>query len=194
DNTPSPTFIGSTFKIEATICARETEPNNTPATANNFGSQMFGIEGSINSAGDVDFYSLGSPAAGSRVFALVDSVASNTTDMDMRVTTTTDTLEYDDLNADVLFGTLGPAIGGTPVLGGSVFLRVNHNSAATVAEPYRLYSIVQPAGANPLPSCPAITTSATSETEPNNTSAQANSAANNYFSGSLAGPAPSTDV
>ena len=195
DNTALPTFSGSPFTIEASVCTRETEANNTPATANNFGPQAFAIEGSITPAGDVDFFTLGTVTAGSRVFALVDSVASNTTDLDMRVTTAVDTLEFDDLNADVLFGTLGPAIGGTPVPAtGSVFLRVNHNSAASVAEPYRLYYKVQPPGANPLPSCAGQTTSATSESEPNNTSAQANTAANNYFSGSLAGPAPSTDV
>jgi peptidase C25-like protein len=196
DNVAPGTFPGSTFTIEASACTREIESNNTPATANNFGITGFGIEGSITPAGDVDFYTLGSPAAGSRIFALADSVASNTTDLDMRVTTSTDTLEFDDLNADILFGTLGPAIGGTPVPAGagSVFLRVNHNSAASVAEPYRLYYKIQPPGANALPSCSSVTTSATSETEPNNTSAQANTAANLYFSGSLAGPAPSTDL
>jgi hypothetical protein len=194
DNLSPAISSGTSFTIEATNCVRETEPNNTPAAANNFGAQVFGIEGSITPAGDVDFYTLGAPAAGSRVFAHVDSVAGNSTDTDMRVTTTTGTLEYDDSNADLLFGILAPSIGGTPVPGGSIFLRINHNSPAQVAEPYRLYSIVQPPGANPLPSCPGSTTSATSEIEPNNTSGQANSALNNYFSGSLAGPAPSIDV
>ncbi len=194
DNVAPITFAGTTFTIEVNACTRETEANNTPATANSFGAQAFGIEGSITPAGDVDFFTLGTPASGSRVFALADSVASNTTDLDMRVTTAVDTLEYDDLNADALFGTLGPAIGGTSVPGSAVFLRVNHFNAASVAEPYRLYYTVQPPGANALPACPATTTSATAETEPNNTAAQANSAANKYFSGSLPGPAPSTDV
>ncbi len=196
DNVAPGTFLGGSFTIEATTCTRETEANNTPATANNFGAQAFGIEGSIAAAGDVDFFSLGTPATGSRIFALVDSVAANTTDFDMRVTTAVDTLEYDDLNADILFGTLGPAIGGTPVPAGagSVFLRVNHNSATTTAEPYRLYYTTQPPGANPLPGCTSVTTSATAESEPNDTSGTADTAANKYFSGALAGPAPSTDV
>jgi hypothetical protein len=200
DNTPQGMFIGSTFTIEATTCTRETEANNTPATANSFGAQAFGIEGSITPVGDVDFFSLGTPASGSRVFALLDGVASNSSDFDMRVTTTVDTLEYDDLNADVLFGTLGPAIGGTPVSGVSVFLRVDGFDDPSpaippiIGEPYQLYYTIQPPGANALPACPATTTSATAETEPNNTAAQANSAANKYFSGSLPGPAPSTDV
>jgi len=195
DNNDETTFAGTPFVIEASTCVRETEANNTPATANSFGSQAFGIEGSITPAGDVDFYSLGSPGAGSRVFALVDGEASNSTDFDMRVTTTVDTLEYDDLNADVLFSTLSPAIGGTPVSSaGPVFLRVNNFLAAAAAEPYRLYYTVQPPGANPLPSCGSVTTSAMAESEPNNTPAQADQAVNNYFSGSLAGPAPSTDL
>ncbi len=196
DNVAAITFPGTPFTIEAGTCLRETEANNTPATANNFGTQAFGIEGSITPAGDVDFFTIGAVAAGSRIFALADGVASNSTDFDMRVTTTVDTLEFDDINADVLFGTLGPAIGGTPVPAGagSIFLRVNHNSAATVAEPYRLSYAVQPPGANALPSCPSLTTSATPETEPNNISTQSNAAVNRYFSGSLAGPAPSTDV
>ena len=196
DNVVPLTFPGTAFTIEASTCSRETEANNTPGTANNFGIQFLGLEGSITPAGDVDFYTLGAVAAGSRIFALLDGVASNSTDYDMRVTTTSNTLEYDDINADVLFGTLGPAIGGTPVPAGagSVFLRVDHNSAATAAEPYRLFYVVQPPGANPLPSCPAFTTSATPEAEPNDTTPQSNAAVNRYFSGSLSGAAPSTDV
>ncbi len=181
---------GSSFTIEANRCISETEPNNTPATANML---SFGGEGSLP-AGDVDFFSLGTPASGSRVFALIDGVASNSTDFDLRVTTTTDTLEYDDANADVAFGSLSATIGGTPLTGVPSFLRVSHFSG-TAAEPYRIYSVVQPPGANSLPGCiGGPTTSATAETEPNNTTATANSAGNKYFSGSLAGPAPSTDV
>ena len=195
DNNAEASFAGSPFVIEASVCVRESEPNNTPATANSFGSQAFGIEGSVGSAADVDFYSLGNLSAGARVFAMIDSAAANSSDFDMRVTSTVDTLEYDDLNADTLFGSLGPAIGGTIIpTGGLIFLRVNHNSANSVAEPYRLFYNVQPAGANPLPSCSFLTTSASTEIEPNNTAAQANAAVNNYFSGSLSGPAPSTDV
>jgi hypothetical protein len=171
---------GSPFTIEATQCTAETEANNTPATAN---ALSCGVQGSINPAADVDFFSLGTPATGSRVFALLDGVSSNTTDYDMRVTTATDTLEYDDLNNDIAFGSLASNVAGTPLTGVASFLRVNHNSAAAVAEPYRLYAVVQPPIA-----------SATAETEPNNTTGQANTAGNNYFSGSLSAPAASTDV
>jgi hypothetical protein len=184
---------GSTFTLEATRCVRETESNNTPATANTL---TFGMEGSIGVSGDVDFYSLGTPAAGSRVFALIDGVAANISDFDLRVTTATDTLEFDDLNADVPFGSLSATVGGTPANGSPLFLRVNVSPATMVqvSEPYRVYYAVQPPGANPVAACPSVTTSATSETEPNNTTANANSASNNFFSGSLSGPAPSTDT
>lgn len=171
---------GSAFTVEVTACTQETEPNGTPATAN---AGVNGIEGSITPAADADFFSVGTPAAGSRLFALVDGVAANSTDFDLRVTTATDTLEYDDLNNDIPFGSLGPNIEGTPLTGVESFLRVNHFSATTQAEPYRLYYTVRPSLA-----------SAITETEPNDTIGQATSDASGYFSGALSGPAPSTDV
>jgi hypothetical protein len=182
---------GSSFTIEVNSCTQETEPNDTPAQADPI---VLGIEGSINPAGDADFYTLGTPAAGSRVFAMVDGIAANAKgDFDLRVTTATDTLEYDDSNNDAPFRVLAPNVAGTPTTGTQTFLRVNHFSANPVppiappptpeaAEPYRLYAIVQP----PI-------NTATVEAEPNNTIAQANAAANNYFSGNLGGPAPSID-
>lgn len=183
---------GSTFTIEATNCSSESEPNDTPATADPL---IFGGEGAIFPAGDADFYSLGTFPAGSRVFAMIDGVAANSTDFDLRVTTATDTLEYDDLNLDVPFGSLSPTVAGTPLTSAAAFLRINHFQAGTTSRPYRLYATVQPPGANTIEPCTnGSTSSATDETEPNNTTATANSAANNYFEGNLAAPAPSTDV
>ncbi|MFL6212739.1 MAG: C25 family cysteine peptidase [Blastocatellia bacterium] len=187
-------FDGSSFIIEASRCTKETEPNGTPATAN---TPTFGIEGTIGVAGEADFFSLGTPPAGSRVFALIDGIASANGDFDLRVTTATDTLEYDDADADFLFGITAPVIAGTPTTGTQTFLRVScfdTSGPFATLEPYRLYYNVQPPGANPLPNCPSVTTSATPETEPNDTVAQANTAGNKYFSGSLPGPAPSSDV
>lgn len=185
---------GSTFTIEVTPCTRDIEPNGTPATAN---TPVFGIEGSLATAGDSDMFSLGTLPANTRVFAMVDGVSAdnliNSGDFDLRVTTTTDTLEYDDSNNDPQFGGLSPNIAGTRATGVATFLRISQFSNLAI-EPYRLYYNTQPPGANALPGCAAITTSATAETEPNNTIAQANVAGNKYFSGSLPGPAPSTDV
>lgn len=173
--------LGATFRIEVTRCARETEPNDTPATADPL---AFGIEGSISTAVEADFYSLGTPAAGSRVFALVDGVAANNTDFDLRVTTTTDTLEFDDINNDLKFGEFSPNVAGTSLTGVASFLRVDVNSVSNVSsEPYRLYAVVQP----PIGS-------ATNEVEPNGTIGEASTAINKYFSGALSGGPPSSDV
>jgi hypothetical protein len=160
----------SSFTLEVNECVSETETNNSPATAN---ALACGIEGSINPAGDVDFFSLGMPPAGSRVFAFLDAAAANNANFDLRVTTATDTLEYG----------LSNNVAGTPLTGSLAFLRVSLKSAAIATEPYRLYAVVQP----PI-------SSATPEIEPNGTIAQANMATNNYFRGTLSGPAPSTDV
>ncbi|HYP25781.1 MAG TPA: BACON domain-containing carbohydrate-binding protein [Blastocatellia bacterium] len=170
---------GSSFKIEVNQCSPESEPNNTPGTAD---PNVFGLTGGIQTAGDLDFYSLGTPAAGSRVFALVDGAALGLMDLDLRVTTAVDTIQFDDANNDENFGASSPNIAGAVATGSPVFLRVNHFDTGTVTEPYRLYSVVQP----PIGS-------ATAESEPNGTTAQADSAASNYFSGTLSGPAPSAD-
>jgi hypothetical protein len=174
-----PDIGGSGFTIEANLCIQESEANDTPGTADVF---VCGIEGTISPGTDADFYSIGTPASGSRIFALVNSNAANSTDLDLRVTSTTDTLEYDDFNNADPFGELGPNIAGAQANGAALFLRVNAFSGAA-AEPYRVYAAIQPSSA-----------SATAETEPNGTTATANSATNNYFSGTLPGPAPSTDV
>ncbi len=177
---------GSAFTVEVSQCQREVEPNDAPATAGT------GIEGSIGSGSDVDFYQLGTPAGGARLFAFLDGIAANSTDFDMRVTTSTDTLEYDDREADSQFGSLAPIIAGTPLTGVASYLRINHRTGLS-SEPYRLYSQIQAAGSTALPGCPSQTTSATGESESNNTTASANALPNNcafpktcyYTSGSI---------
>jgi hypothetical protein len=162
---------GSPFTIEAGRCAMESEPNDTPGAA---GALACGVEGSIAPAGDVDFFALGAPAAGSRLFALVDGAAANSTDFDLRLTTAADTLEYDDYNNDVPFGSAAPNVSGGRLGGVASYLRVSHYSPAAQAEPYRLYAAVQP---------PAEL--ATPEIEPNNSVATATGAANEYYAGAL---------
>src|SRR6266496_2002562 len=176
---------GSFYALVEACGPMETEPNNTPATANPLAC---GIQGQVNPATEADFYAIGTPAAGSRLFAMVDtSTAGPSADVDLRVNTSTDTVEYDDLDADVEFGVSGfaPIISGTIASGAPLFYQVDRFGAAPTgnAFPYRLYSVVQPAIEN-----------ASAESEPNDTTATASSAANNYFSGALAGPAPSTDA
>ncbi len=166
------------FTIEVNRCDSETEPNDMPAQAN---TPSCGIEGSISPTGEVDFFALGAPPAGARAFAMVDGVAANHDNFDLRVTTDTQTLEFDDANNAAPFGARSANVSGVPVTGENLFLRVNHE--VTNSQPYRLYSVIQP----PL-------SSAISETEPNDSVAQANTASQLYFSGTLAGSAPSDDI
>jgi hypothetical protein len=171
---------GSSFTIVATSVTEEDEPNGTPATAN---PAAFGVVGSISPADDTDFFGLGASPAGSRVFALVDGVSSNNEGYSLRVTTATDTLENGGSDNDVPFGGLSSNVAGTPLTGAATFLRINHANLIIVAEPYHLYAVVQPPSS-----------SATAESEPNDTLGQADAASSGYFAGSLSGPAPSTDV
>ncbi len=167
---------GSGFMVTATQCDRETEPNGTPAAAD---LPACGLEGSIDPAGDADVFALGTPSSGSRVFAVVDgAAATNNADLDLRVTTAADTLEYDDNNNDVAYGGQSANTSGTPLAGAASYVRVNHFSATSRTEPYRLYASVQPPAAG-----------ATPESEPNDGIAAATAGASCYFSGSLGGMA-----
>lgn len=170
---------GSPFDFEVTLCSREQETNNSPATA---GRLIPGVEGSISPVGDVDFFALGSFPPGWRAFAMVDGEAARNADFDLRITSTVDTLEYDDLDNDSLFGSSSPNIAGTLLIGGPAFVEVSYQLADD-SEPYRLYAAVQP----PL-------SRAVQESEPNNDRANANVAEENYFYGVLAGPSPSQDA
>ena len=163
---------GGSFTIEVNRCEAEVEPNGSPSSA---GELACGAEGAITPAADADFFLLGTPANGSRVFAMADGAAGNSTDFDLRVTTGTDTLEYDDLNNDVAFGTVAPNVSGTPVNGSASYLRVSHYNAAAQAEPYRLYAAIQPPAA-----------SATVESEPNDSIGTATVGPGEYYAGTLA--------
>lgn len=164
---------GGTFNVEVNACASETEPNDTPAAA---GDLACGVEGSISVNGDADFYALGVPESGARVFAVADGVAGGSTDFDLRVTTTADTLEFDDANNDTAYGATSPNVAGTQLAGAAAFLRLTHHSAIQQSEPYRLYAVVQPPSS-----------AATPEAEPNGTTGTATTGSNLYFSGSLNG-------
>jgi hypothetical protein len=178
-------FGASDFTIEVTRCTRETEDNDTPLT----GSPIpFGVEGSITPS-EADFYLLGTPPAGSRVFSLVDGIAANDNDFDLRVTTDIDTLEYDDLNNDTPFGFFSPNVAGTPLTGVRSFLRVDHFDGDVESEPYRLYTVIQPPGSNQNCNCSAV-----NESEPNDTTAQADTAPNTFFYGALSDDPPLLDV
>jgi hypothetical protein len=149
-----PTEGGSTFSIEATKCARESEPNNSQAAANVL---PCGVEGSIAPSGDVDYYGLGTFPAGYRAFAIVDAAAGNTPEMTLRAETTDEVLEMDSGDNDEAFGQFSSNLAGTILSNTPTYLRVSY-IAGNTNEPYRLYAVVRP----PLET-------ATAETEPNNT-------------------------
>lgn len=170
---------GSAFTVEVTRCLREVEPNDTPANATPFGCNL---TGAVSPVGNVDYYSLGAPAPGTRLFALVDGSAANDDQFDLRVTTGTHTLEFDNADNDAVFGSRSPNIAGTPLTGMDTFLQVSGGGAAPL-EPYRLYAAVQP----PL-------WAAVPESEPNNGAEEANFSTTNFFFGTLPGPSPSLDL
>lgn len=147
---------GSDFNIEVNRCTLENDTaNNSQATADALACP---IEGSTNAAGDVDWYNLGTPPSGDRVFAIADGVAGNTGNWDMRITTAADTLEYDNQDNVKAFGQLGPNIAGAPLTGVQSYIRMNLNSGSATGEPYRLYSVVEPPMSSAVP-----------EVEPNDT-------------------------
>lgn len=168
---------GSTFSIEVNRCRKETEPNNSTATANSLPS---GAEGSLSTTSDQDYYALGTFPAGSRLFAMVDGSAAKTTyfNMDL-VTDSGTTVEVDAGDNDYDFGDQSANIAGAILPAQPVYLRI-YNPLNKANEPYRIYAVVQPPYS-----------SATLETEPNDNYLQADSAANNYFRGTLSS---STDM
>lgn len=157
---------GGSVMLTATECATETSNNNTPATASPLSC---GMAGAIEVTNDVDFYALGLPQAGDRLFAMAEASASNSNLLTMRVTTDTTTVEYDTSDLDTPFGGGAPGVAGTPLTAVPHFLRINHDTT-TIAEPYHVYSVIQ--SGTPVP-----------EVEPNETQQTATSAASNYFSG-----------
>jgi uncharacterized repeat protein (TIGR01451 family) len=163
---------GGTFTVEVTSCSQESEPNNTPVTADPLSC---GTAGSISET-DVDHFTLGAPGAGWRAFAMIDDIASGLTDTQLRITDTANVWEFDDDDGDVAFGASGVAsvVAGGVLPAGATYLGVRGFGPTTAVEPYRLYSVVQPPIAN-----------AAAETEPNDVPASADSFGGNYFKGAV---------
>src|SRR5262249_19052967 len=147
---------GSAFEIEVNRCTPEVEPNDTPATAIALACP---VTGGTVPAGDVDFYTLGTPAAGARLFAMVDGVQATADASQLRVARAPDTLEVGADAGHVWLGStgFGPVTAGRRLGAAPVSLSINHYWGAA-PEPYRLYSVLQPAIA-----------SAAAEVEPNDT-------------------------
>ena len=154
----------------AVIPTPESEPNNTPATANPLtlagGCQV--ASGAISPTGDLDYFSF-TAAPGARVWAFVDTSASPAFQRDSLLTLfapngTTQIEQDDDDGTATNCGTtivnqLSSAIAGAVLTaGGTYFLRVEGVDPTVTS--YTLTVVV--------------TSSATAEVEPNNTSITAN--------------------
>ncbi len=170
---------GGGYTLEAWPCGQETESNNTPATASAINTCP--AEGAIGTTSDVDFFSLGTPANNTRVFAMADGIQTNDADFDLRVTSTTDTLEFDDENNAVPWGELGPNVAGTRLTGVASYLRINHHTSSRVAEPYEIFRVLQPPGADPYNS----SSSPEQRDAENDTLEGAEAAGNYYYRGTL---------
>jgi uncharacterized repeat protein (TIGR01451 family) len=164
----------ASFTIEVNRCARENDAFNHQGSIGFADERACPLEGSIDLAADSDWVHSPLSSAGERLFALAHGVAASDPDLDLRIIKDSDTLEYDDQDNSPPFGDAAPSVAGTPGTGGGHFTRLTHKSGATASEPYQLYSAVQ---------WPADTASV--ETEPNDTPAQADSAQNAYFSGAI---------
>jgi hypothetical protein len=174
-------------------CFAEVEPNDTTLTAS--AGPFAGaspVTGKMAPGADVDFFSLGSPAAGSRVFAWVDTnslsnfavppnPSAPTPAISTSRDTTADTLEYDDQDTDQEGGTLAPAIAGRALTGVPSYLRVNMKTGLQNGDEYFLYSVIQPPGFG------AFGTSASDEVNEgtNDDFPGAETAGNNYWAGTL---------
>lgn len=129
---------------------------------------------SFGPAGKGDTYTLGSPPAGSRVFATLDGSTGGVNSV-MGVYDATRTLDYDRDDNDFASYMGGSAsnVAGTPTTGGTTYVAVGTQGGSDT-DSGRIYAVVQP----PLDS-------ASAEAEPNGTIEVANSSAANYFTGTV---------
>lgn len=161
---------GAVATLEVSPCAQESEFNGSPADA---GALSCATTGSIGVTGDVDFFMLGAHPAGARVYAMAEAAAAANGDLDMRVTSDSRVIEYDDWNLAPAFGGSAPVIAGAPLTDAEpAYLRISYNNTSTTMEPYTVYSHVQ-------------RNAPTAEAEPNNTMATASTSPDNHFTGSI---------
>jgi len=130
--------LGGPLDVEVTSCLPEVEPNDDIATATPYPGCA--AIGSITTAADVDFWSVGTPPAGSKLFAGVQGAAANSSDFAMQITNTTDTLGFDDNDGTSWIGSNAPVIGGVFADGNPLYVRI---SAPAASEPYHLYWAVE---------------------------------------------------
>jgi len=102
-----------------------------------------GICGRTTNEGDTDFWSVGTPANGSKVYAAIEGQGANHSDIRMRITSTTETLGFDDDDGHSVNGLFGPTISGAKTTGTETFVKIS-GTTNYVVDNYRLYAVVQP--------------------------------------------------
>jgi uncharacterized repeat protein (TIGR01451 family) len=119
-----------------TTTALDPQPGATCLTGQTCGRQF--------NEGDTDYYSIGTPAAGSKVFTNVWANAANDYDYRMRVTTDTNTLQFDDNDAVSFFGgTASSVIGGAVTDGTPTYIAVSR-TIPRKTNTYQVYATVRP--------------------------------------------------
>ncbi|MBX3059499.1 MAG: proprotein convertase P-domain-containing protein [Anaerolineae bacterium] len=142
---------------QGAISVYETEPNDTPATANALGGSSAVVRGYVYPNADLDYFSF-TAQAGDRIYAAVmtGGSANGSSDSQLRVFDTDGVtlIEFDD--DDGTFGGLSSSIAGATLpVAGTYYLEVKHFSATSQLRPYDLYFQLQSGAPTP-------------ETEPNN--------------------------
>jgi uncharacterized repeat protein (TIGR01451 family) len=119
-----------------TTTALAPQPGATCLTGQTCGRQF--------NEGDTDYYSIGSPAAGSKVFTNVWANNANDYDYRLRVTNATNTLQMDDNDAVSFFGgTASSVIGGAVTDGSPTYIAVSRTIPRTT-KTYQVYATVRP--------------------------------------------------
>jgi uncharacterized repeat protein (TIGR01451 family) len=159
---------------------RETESNNTFATANPLSGTSGRVMGNIFPAADVDFFSI-TAATGNRLYVATQTLfdASGSGDSTLQVLDTDGTTVLETDNNDGTFNSTSSTIAGFSFPGnGTYFIRVAHNTAAGTIRPYMLNYTLQ-------------TGAPTAETEPNETTATANALpGSGWVSGTITATSP----
>ncbi len=139
--------VGGELAVEVTRCKLETEPNDSPQTATPFapnsGCWMEGGAIAAGPAADIDFYDLGQPPAGSKIFAAVDSAAATTSDFELRITDSANTLGYDDDDGSSWIGSNAPIVAGPIANGNEIYARVNSKTVSSGNQPYQLHAKIE---------------------------------------------------
>jgi uncharacterized repeat protein (TIGR01451 family) len=93
--------------------------------------------------GDEDFFSLGTPPSGSKVFAALDARGATDQDFRMRITSASKTFQFDDDDGIGRNGANAPVIGGAVTDGSPAYVKISRTTSR-LSSPYELLAVVRP--------------------------------------------------